>query len=285
MSDFLPETSEHTSHHYSHALNEALIINRIREHYPDGPDLYQLAPIDQLHTGGIKASEKLLAHLSPGLKVLDIGAGLGGVMRLIMERSGCTVTGLDLTHPFNRLNHQLGQTRQPANTMRVTTADGQHLPFADKSFDCILYQHSLVNMPDKVQALQEARRVLNAGGRVILHELLQGPNWHQLNYPVPWASAASNSHLMIESELLNLLAQAGFTDIQFNDWSDEARQWRQRQSKKENVQQSQQKKSSMQPPLSPALVLGPDFSLMGRNIMQGLQDDAVRVIELSAKSH
>lgn len=263
--------------HYSKALSINLILERIHAHYPDGPDLFQLAPVDQLHTGGIKASEKLLAHLTPEQRVLDIGAGLGGIMRLATELKGCQVIGLDITHPFNLLNRQIGQLWDATRPMTVATADGQQLPFADASFDRVLCQHSLVNIPDKPAALQEAHRVLKADGALVLHEILQGPNYTQLTYPVPWARDASTSHLMQADQLQQLLHSAGFEISHYEDWSDNARQWRKRQSNKE---------ASGAPTaaaLSPALVLGPDFATMGRNIMQGLESNALQVIELVAR--
>jgi len=268
--------SDEITDHYSNALSTELILERIRAHYPDGPDLYQLAPIDQLHTGGIRASEKLLSHLSAGQQILDIGAGLGGIMRLASASKDCTVIGLDITHPFNQLNRQIGQLWKPQQPMTVTTADGQQLPFANDCFDRILCQHSLVNIPDKTAALREAHRTLRTDGRLVLHELLQGPNFDQLQYPVPWARSANTSHLMKPDELQQLLKESGFIITHYDDWSESAQAWRQKQSGKEQSGRTQQA------PLSPALVLGPEFASMGRNIMQGLSQGALQVVEIVA---
>jgi len=267
--------------HYCTFLNNEQILESIKTHYPDGPDLYQLAPIDQLHTGGIKASERLLAALpdlpgGTGLKVLDIGSGLGGVMRLGLQRLGCQIIGLDLTHQFNVLNRALGALSDPAQAMQVTTADGQRLPFADSSFDLVLYQHSLVNMPDKRAALTECRRVLSKQGQLILHELVQGPEYQHLTFPVPWASHAEHSHLMTEQELRDLLDDCDYSLSRFEDWTDDALAWRKRQSSKETGNKADAA------PLSPAMVLGPDFRQMGQNIMTGLQIGALKVIEVRA---
>ena len=44
------------AHHYHQALRDQDILHQLRTHYPDGPTLHQLAPLDQLHIGGIAAS-------------------------------------------------------------------------------------------------------------------------------------------------------------------------------------------------------------------------------------
>ncbi len=68
------------AHHYHQALRDQDILNQLSSHYPDGPTLHQLAPLDQLHIGGIAASKRLLDLLDQSAPMaLDIGAGLGGI--------------------------------------------------------------------------------------------------------------------------------------------------------------------------------------------------------------
>src|SRR4051794_41787984 len=50
-----------------------------------------LAPLDQFHGGGKGATERLalLAELTPGTLVLDVGGGLGGPARTLAAQFGC----------------------------------------------------------------------------------------------------------------------------------------------------------------------------------------------------
>ncbi|EAR62655.1 class I SAM-dependent methyltransferase [Neptuniibacter caesariensis] len=266
------------SQHYDQKLETTQIIKRLREAYPQGPNPFQLAPVDQLHIGGIKASQKLLERItaSKGMQILDIGSGLGGLMRLAESDLGLTIVGLDITHGLNRINQQLSALCSDRQSPQLITGDAHHLPFPDDQFDLIIFQHSLLNMPDDKQVLSECYRILKPEGQLLLHEVIQGDNFVEMSYPVPWARDAENSHLITEAQLMNRLDQSGFDISAFSDWSEEALAWRQRQSTKE----TQAKPTAA--PVSPAMVLGPEFQAMGKNVMKNLSNKAARVVEVVA---
>ncbi len=266
--------------HYSHHMDETALLKQLRLQYPDGPTLYQLAPIDQLHIGGIKASEKLLQQLQQlqPRRILEIGSGAGGLMRMINSQLNAEVVGIDITHRFNTLNHALTALTD-TKASAVITADAQQLPFADNCFDCIILQHSLLNIPDTEHCLQECLRILNSEGSLLLHEVLQGPDCDRMIYPVPWARTAEQSHLISIEALCALLQQSGFQLRGAENWSEEALQWRQRQAEKE--QQSATDKARKTPVLSPIQILGEDFKKMAPNVIVNLSADAVQVWQLS----
>lgn len=264
--------------HYGHHTDETLLLQQLRERYPNGPSTYHLAPLDQLHIGGIKASEKLLQQLEPlKLKrILEIGSGLGGLMRMLETKTTAEVIGIDITHRFNRLNRAISALTLPASTPAVISCDAQQLPFAANSFDCIILQHSLLNVPATERCLRECRRVLKAEGLLLLHEVLQGPKPHNMRYPVPWARNATQSHLITFDTISELLTQHNFHLERAENWTEEALQWRQRQAKKED---------SVTPSVSfsPAKILGAAFSQMGPNVITNLNDGAVEVWQLSCR--
>tara|TARA_R110001599_G_scaffold38553_3_gene118131 strand:+ start:1373 stop:2197 length:825 start_codon:yes stop_codon:yes gene_type:complete len=263
--------------HYQRALRADEILAQIDAHYPDGPTLHQLAPLDQLHIGGVAASTRLLERLNPAThgKVLDIGAGLGGLMRQ-GAMLGFQMTGLDITHGFSTLNKALStRAMQPGTPpLAWVTGNASALPFADSSFDALLFQHSLMNMPDAARVLAESRRVLRPGGQLVMHEVVSGPNVAQLHYPVPWAASSEHSHLLNLAELTRLLETGGFRLEHVEDWSDMALAWRQRQRQKEQVKRSVV--------LSPQWVFGERFITMGKNLVNNLADGAIKVVEIQA---
>ncbi|OJA04205.1 class I SAM-dependent methyltransferase [Halomonas sp. QHL1] len=263
--------------HYQRALRADEVLAQIDAHYPAGPTLHQLAPLDQLHIGGVAASSRLLERLNPDAhcKVLDIGAGLGGLMRLGASL-GFQMTGLDITHGFSALNKALSSRVTQPDSIPLTwvTGNASALPFADNGFDAVLFQHSLLNMPDAARVIAESRRVLRPGGQLVMHEVVSGPNMAQLRYPVPWASSSEHSHLMTTAELTRLLETAGFRLEHMEDWSKIALEWRQRQRQKEQTPR--------QAVLSPQWVFGERFINMGKNLVDNLAQGAIKVVEIQA---
>lgn len=265
--------------HYQQHLDVDSLLATVAEHYPNGPTFFQLAPLDQLHIGGIKASARLIDLLDSQThpRVLDIGAGAGGLMRQAAD-AGFDMLGLDITHGFNHLNQGLSQLAGLEHRARCITADALNLPLADASMDAVVFQHSFLNMPDSTAVLNECRRVLRPAGILVMHEVVRGPHANSMHYPVPWASDARHSHLESTEQLNQLLEQAGFHIDHFIDWSDDALAWRQRQRAKETQQ-------SRQAVLSPQLVFGERFLTMGKNLVSNLSDGATKVVEVRATAY
>lgn len=263
--------------HYQRALNADEVLAQIDAHYPAGPTLHQLAPLDQLHIGGVAASTRLLERLHPDThnKVLDIGAGLGGLMRQGASL-GFQMTGLDITHGFSALNRALSlRTNQPdAPPLCWVTGNAGALPFADNSFDAVVFQHSLLNMLNAAQVLAQSLRILRPGGQLIMHEVVSGPNVAQLRYPVPWADSPEHSHLLTLVGLAQLLEAGGFAIEHVEDWTEIALEWRQRQRQKEQMPRKVV--------LSPQWIFGERFLTMGKNLVDNLAEGAIKVVEIQA---
>ncbi|MBR2515181.1 MAG: methyltransferase domain-containing protein [Halomonas sp.] len=271
-------THQPLAEHYHQGLRDGDILTQIRTHYPDGPTLHQLAPLDQLHIGGIAASKKLLSLLDPQTHnhVLDIGSGVGGLMRQ-GAALGFHITGLDITHRFNVLNQALTDlSMHSANPpLRWVTGDACSLPFPEHTFDAVLFQHSLMNMPEPARVLAQCRRVLRPGGKLVMHEVVSGENIANLRFPVPWAATPEHSHLLTIAELTKLLETNGFQLSRCEDWSSTALEWRQRQRQKEQTPHTAV--------LSPQWIFGERFLKMGKNLLENLANNAIKVVEISAR--
>lgn len=92
-----------------------------------------------------------------GQRILDFGAGDGGVTRLISEQVSKNTVGIDV-----RAYGKHG--------VDIQAYDGRTIPFADHSFDCIVSTNVLHHAEDNQQCLDEFRRVLRQNGSAVIIE-------------------------------------------------------------------------------------------------------------------
>ena len=101
-----------------------------------------------------------------GMRVLDVGGGLGGPARMLAVEYGAHVTVLDLTADYLRagalLTARMGLTEQ----VRFCHGHAFNLPFPDGSFDSVWTQNSGMQIADKVRLYREFFRVLRPAGHL-----------------------------------------------------------------------------------------------------------------------
>src|SRR6202040_3264506 len=97
--------------HYGRGQLEERILGAVAREGKDPENLTagDLAAVDEFHVGGIEATQELAKHmeLRAGLRVLDVGSGIGGPARYFAAQHGCRVTGIDLTEEFVRVARSL----------------------------------------------------------------------------------------------------------------------------------------------------------------------------------
>jgi len=184
-------------------------------------DLDELAALDEFHALG-RAATLALAELSgirTGETVLDVGAGIGGPARVLAHRYGADVTALDGSARFCRAGERLCAATGLEDRVEVVCADALSLPFEDESFDVVWTQALLQNIEDKPTLLAEFRRVLRAGGRWALFEVLSGPGG-AVHFPVPWGDGPRESFLVAGRQLRGMAEAAGFAPQLWNQGED-----------------------------------------------------------------
>jgi ubiquinone/menaquinone biosynthesis C-methylase UbiE len=183
-----------------------------------GITLKHLAAIDEFHVRGheISREQASAAGLQPGLRVLDVGCGLGGACRLLAAEFGCQVTGIDITETYIRTAIQLTAFMGMQQSTRFVHGSALALPFGNDSFDIVWTQHVQMNIADKELFYAEIHRVLTTNGRFIYYDILSD-NHLPVQLPVPWAADASLNHLITSQELHALLQKTGFISMQVTD--------------------------------------------------------------------
>src|SRR5918998_6610430 len=193
---------------------------------PDALATADLTPVDQLHARGRGATLELarLAGITSGMRVLDVGGGLGGPARTLASEFGCEVEVLDLTEEFCRAGEVLTARTGLDDRVSFQHGDALEMPYPEAGFDVAWMQHSSMNIPDTEGLYKEIHRVLRPGGRLALHEILAGPV-SPIHFPVPWARDPALSHLRPPAEVRALLEEAGFKVLAWIDETAPALRW------------------------------------------------------------
>jgi ubiquinone/menaquinone biosynthesis C-methylase UbiE len=143
-------------------------------------------------------------------RVLEVGMGSGRNLPLYVAGRVTSLVGLD---PSAEL---LAYTRERARTLSFPVeliaepAETMSLPPA--SFDCIVVTYTLCSIPDVALALEQMRRVLKPGGRLLFCEHGAAPDssvrrWQARLAPL-WLRLAGGCHLLRDAPAL--LEAAGF---------------------------------------------------------------------------
>jgi len=177
-----------------------------------------LAMMDQLHNGGQEATRKLaaMAGFKAGMKVLDIGSGLGGPARTLCVDLDVEVSGIDLTAEYVAAAQMLTEGMALDGKVKFQQGSALDLPFEDASFDAAITQNALMNIEDKHTVISEAYRVLRPGATLALGVILAGPN-PGLQFPCFWADSPEISFLPTPEAFQKTLSAAGFDQVAWED--------------------------------------------------------------------
>jgi len=177
-----------------------------------------LAPADQFHGGGKGTTERLarLAGLRPGMRVLDVGGGLGGPARTLAAQFGCHVTVVDLTESYVQTAAALTARLGLADHVAHRVGDALALDVGVDPFDVVWTQNSGMNLADKERLYAGFARVLRPGGLLALQEPMAGPV-QPVVFPVMWARDATASFLRPPGEMRAVIEAAGFNTRAWDD--------------------------------------------------------------------
>lgn len=202
--------------------NDILEQARGRTSNPDNLTPDDLKYFDEMHVGGYHATQHFIPKLglSSGMKVLDIGSGIGGPARFAAANYDVHVTGIDLTPSYKSIAETLSAAVNMTEQTEFVTGSATNMAFDDGAFDAAYTMHVGMNIQDKAALYSETARVLKSGGVFGVYDTLLLNPAYPLAFPLPWADTTASSFLTTPDELEQYLKDAGFAITEIEDRKD-----------------------------------------------------------------
>ena len=240
----------------------------------DSVTIDDLAPVDEFHIGGRQATNNFLSQLnfSAQSHILDVGCGLGGAARFVVDKYQNRVTGIDLTPEYITTGNVLCAWVKLDKQVTLQQGSALDMPFADATFDAAYMLHVGMNIEDKAQLFKEIYRVLRPGTFFGVYDVMRQREG-ELAYPVPWATASSTCSLATVDQYRQALANAGLEVSQENNRRDFALDF---------FQQLREKTTSV-PALGLHTLMQESTAIKISNMIDNISADYIAPVEIIAK--
>jgi SAM-dependent methyltransferase len=148
-----------------------------------------------------------------GGRLLDLCTGTALVPALVARtRPDLAIVGLDLSPEMLRVG-KWKLARHGIRNATLVRGDAGSLPFPDRSFETVSVSYGLHELPTAVRrrALEEIRRVLRPGGRLIVADLDRPPRFGFLIDLYLSIGEPAYAREVVSGGLVRLLGEAGFS--------------------------------------------------------------------------
>ncbi|MHB9144050.1 MAG: class I SAM-dependent methyltransferase [Symbiobacteriia bacterium] len=152
-----------------------------------------------------------------GASILDVGTGTGiALMEAVRQaRVPSLAIGVDISP--NMVRQASAKAAAQGVPAQFITADAEHLPFLDRTFDVVICSSAFHWFSDRVRAAQEMYRVLKPGGRLLLQSAAAPCSWEWFAAMAAAAHAITGRGDLVDiptlpppMELITAVAAAGF---------------------------------------------------------------------------
>lgn len=141
--------------------------------------------------------------------ILDVGCGTGEILN-ILSKSNYNLYGIDISE--NMLKKAKTKLK---NSAKLTVGDSEHLPYEDNKFDIIICNDSFHHYPNPLKALNEMKRVLKKGGKIIIGDCYQPIIFRQIMNMFIKFSKEGDVKIYSRKEFTKMLKKFNFKNIKY----------------------------------------------------------------------
>jgi ubiquinone/menaquinone biosynthesis C-methylase UbiE len=156
-----------------------------------------------------------LLELAPGRRLLDIGAGTGWPALYWALRTGCDVVLADVPVAALRVAAQRAAADALSGDCWTVAAEGASLPFPPGSFDSVSHSDVLCCLEAKLSTLDECRRVIRAGGRMVFTVIFPALNLRSTDHEL--AVEFGPPFVATATDYPTMLCETGWVIMQHRD--------------------------------------------------------------------
>ena len=173
-----------------------------------------------LSPGGAEELREMLKDTETrGRKILDIGSGLGGFDRLLVNEHGAGhVTAIDIESYVVERAQSEARSAGLSDRIEYRLVEPGSLEFDDALFDIVFTKDSIAHVEDKLSVYREIFRVLKPGGEFVGSDWLGGETTSRSELVHRWLEFSGLGLIFCTAaEMEQLLIQAGFVSISTRD--------------------------------------------------------------------
>ena len=178
-------------------------------------------PGESLQTSQRRHEEQVveILNLQPGMRVADVGCGVGGPLVTIGGISGASITGIN----FNQQQIRRGEANVLdaglSETCRFLYANFMDVPLDDGTFDAIYLLEAACHAPNRSLLFKEMHRLLKSGGEIAiidwcLTEIFDENDARHVDIRLRIEETQATPDLLVASQYGAIVKEAGFEVIQ-----------------------------------------------------------------------
>ena len=176
-------------------------------------------------TGGEVTTDEFCAEmgLKAGMKILDVGAGIGGSAFYMAKTFGVIVDGVDLSsNMVDIARENLGNmSEEVQKNVSFRVEDATSMEYPENHYDIVYSRDTILHIADKKSLFQSFFKTLKPGGRVVITDYCKGDlaKLGKDDYGQDFKDYVADRgyHLLTVDQYGQVLTDAGFSGVDAQD--------------------------------------------------------------------